>query len=289
MFMIIAYGILLAILFICGFIILGNYMERRKRIVRVYRSLYITAKFIFGFTLCGISILGCIGTDGNINIFFLLIYIAVFSLIKDIYTKVIVDRRNKLLQINLQACVERQVYFNDLFELEREVNEKENIKVQWLSVFSKEQEESYLGVWIKKVRYYFKPKNLSARANINYIIKQIIFHEKEIENIDNLSKLQLNIVDNKESILEYINSFVPYEKNDKKKYLPIFYNDTFFNLTAVAGYVVGNACINLFYKFTFLTVIAITFNIMMMIFFAIPFIIGVFLIIYEIVSVLRKY
>ena len=79
------------------------------------------------------------------------------------------------------------------------------------------------------------------------------------------------------------------EKNDKKKYLPIFYNDTFFNLTAVAGYVVGNACINLFYKFTFLTVTAITFNIMMMIFFAIPFIIGVFLIIYEIVSVLRKY
>lgn len=214
--MIIAYEILLAILFICGIIILGNYMERRKRIVRVYRSLYIFAKFIFGFTLCGISILGCIGTDENINIFFLLIYIAVFSLIKEIYTRVIVDRRNKLLQINLQACVERQVYFNDLFELEREVNEKENIKIPWVSVFFKEQEESYLGVWIKKVRYYFKPKNLSVKTNINYIIRQIIFHEKEIENIDNLSKLQLNIVDNNESILEYINSFEPYEEDDKK-------------------------------------------------------------------------
>lgn len=60
-------------------------------------------------------------------------------------------------------------------------------------------------------------------------------------------------------------------------------------MTAVTGYIVGNACINLFYKFTLLTVIAKVVNIMMLIFFTIPFILGVILIIYAIVRVLRKY
>ena len=123
--------------------------------------------------------------------------------------------------------------------------------------------------------------------NLKYIIKQIVFHEKKIDSIDDLMNLTLNIVNDSDPIIDFINYFEPYTEKDKKKEKPPVYNDNCLNFTAVSGYIAGNAIINLICKFTVLTFISKVVNFIICIAFGLNFAFGIFFLIRIIVQYLK--
>ena len=238
--------------------------------------------FICTLLLCTISVVGCIETI-NLNIYFLVIYISIYFLLKEVYSTLITNRREKSIKIKLQSYVETKIIFNDLFFYETSIKEKEKTTTWWIRKYKNSDDKESIGILLNDQRHYFVLKREEYSESIDYIINQIYECAKEIKTKDDLNNLELLVITDNNLAKDYANNFIPHNKIKNIKN-PIVYNDTMFNLTMVSGYIVGNALINMINAWNSLSIIEKIFNITFGSLFAISFISGLIslsIIIYE--------
>ena len=238
--------------------------------------------FICTLLLCTISVVGCIETI-NLNIYFLVIYISIYFLLKEVYSTLITNRREKSIKIKLQSYVETKIIFNDLFLYETSIKEKEKTTTWWIRKYKNSDDKESIGILLNDQRHYFVLKREEYSESIDYIINQIYECAKEIKTKDDLNNLELLVITDNNLAKDYANNFIPHNKIKNIKN-PIVYNDTMFNLTMVSGYIAGNALINMINAWNSLSIIEKIFNITFGSLFAISFISGLIslsIIIYE--------
>ena len=238
--------------------------------------------FICTLLLCTISVVGCIETI-NLNIYFLVIYISIYFLLKEVYSTLITNRREKSIKIKLQSYVETKIIFNDLFFYETSIKEKEKTTTWWIRKYKNSDDKESIGILLNDQRHYFVLKREEYSESIDYIINQIYECAKEIKTKDDLNNLELLVITDNNLAKDYANNFIPHNKNKNIKN-PIVYNDTMFNLTMVSGCIAGNALINMINAWNSLSIIEKIFNITFGSLFAILFISGLIslsIIIYE--------
>ena len=236
--------------------------------------------FICALLLCTISVVGCIETI-NLNIYFLVIYISIYFLLKEVYSTLITNRREKSIKIKLQSYVETKIIFNDLFFYETSIKEKEKTTTWWIRKYKNSDNKESIGILLNDQRHYFVLKREEYSESIDYIINQIYECAKETK--DDLNNLELLVITDNNLAKDYANNFIPHNKIKNIKN-PIVYNDTMFNLTMVSGYIAGNALINMINAWNSLSIIEKIFNITFGSLFAISFITGLIslsIIIYE--------
>lgn len=238
--------------------------------------------FICTLLLCTISVVGCIETI-NLNIYFLVIYISIYFLLKEVYSTLITNRREKSIKIKLQSYVETKIIFNDLFFYETSIKEKEKTTTWWIRKYKNSDDKESIGILLNDQRHYFVLKREEYSESIDYIINQIYEYAKEIKTKDDLNNLELLVITDNNLAKDYANNFIPHNKIKNIKN-PIVHNDTMFNLTMVSGYIAGNALINMINAWNSLSIIEKIFNITFGSLFAISFISGLIslsIIIYE--------
>ncbi len=150
----IVYILALSLLFIV-MIVEGLCIYEKRQYFHKYRNkIKPICDFTCVFLLCIISVIGCIETV-NVNIYFLVIYIAVYFLIKEIYTALIIDRRNKSIQTKLQTYVETKITFNELFKYDFSKKEKEKQTTWWIREYSNANNQKGLGIFLNGERHFF--------------------------------------------------------------------------------------------------------------------------------------
>ena len=276
------YIILLALLILIMVVELSCIFEQRQ-IFHIYKNkIKSVSDFICVLLLCTISVVGCIETI-NLNIYFLVIYISIYFLLKEVYSTLITNRREKSIKIKLQSYVETKIVFNELFLYETSIKEKEKSTSWWIRKYKNSDDKESIGILLNDQRHYFVLKREEYSESIDYIINQIYECAKEIKTKDDLNNLELLVITDNNLAKDYANNFIPHNKIKNIKN-PIVYNDTMFNLTMVSGYIAGNALINMINAWNSLSIIEKIFNITFGSLFAISFISGLIslsIIIYE--------
>jgi len=255
----------------------------QRQIFHKYRSnIKSICDFVCVLLLCSISVIGCIETV-NINIYFLVIYIAVYFLLKEIYAALITNRRDKSIKIKLQSYVETKIDFNELFVYHTSKKEKEKTTTWWIRRYLNSDKEESIGILLNGERHYFVLQRKEYINSIDYVINQIYDYAKSIKTRNDLENLQLTVITDDALAKDYANNFITHN-NSKHIKNPIVYKDTMFNMFMLSGYISGNSLINLIYAWHSISCAERIFNIVFGGLFIISFIaglIGLPLIIYE--------
>lgn len=236
-------------------IVLINYcfmFERQNSWLRAKNMGKPIIDFIFLLLLTGLSIIGCIYIPDNYFSYFLIVYIAAYFFIKEVYTKVIIERRQNVFQITMQKVVETEYQFEKIFIQVGSEKEKTALKTlfkmnenirrnSWIS----EYEKGVVGISFDKQRYFFKLSDTVFAEGLRYIIAQIEFNAKLINNLDELKAFKVKVIDNNEIAKNLACNFIPYDSKHEKLKMPSVYGETLFNLTMISGFIFGAILINL--------------------------------------------
>ncbi len=268
----IIYIILLALLIITLILESCCIYEQRQFFHKYRNNIKPICDFIGVLLLCAISVIGCIETV-NINIYFLVIYIAIYFLLKEIYSALITNRRDKSIKIKLQSYVETKITFSELFVYATSKKEKEKTTTWWIRTYLNSDKEESIGILLNGERHYFVLKRKEYSNSIEYVINQIYDYAKEIKTRDDLENLQLTVITDNNLAEDYAHNFIPHN-NIKHIKNPIVYKDTMFNIVMLSGYVTGNSLINLIFAWHSISWLERIFNIIFGGMFAISFIAG---------------
>lgn len=236
--------------------------------------------------LCGLSIIGCIETV-NVNTYFLVIYIAIYFLLKEVYAILITNRREKSIKIKLQSLAEKTFLFNELFICKSSKEEKEKINTWWIRKYSNKDGEEAIGILLNGERYYFVLKLKEYSNSLDYIISQISDYARVIKTKEDLKTLRLAVIQDNDLAKEYGNIFIPHNNIQSIKN-PSVYKDTLFNMFMLSGFVVGNSLINLISAWNNISLIEKIFNIVIGGMFTVSFLCGLIVMPFIIYESLKK-
>ena len=107
----VVYVIILSIIIITLLIEGLCIFEQRQYFVKYRNVIEPICDFFCIMLLCALSIIGCIETF-NLNIYFLIIYVAIYFFIKEIYSALISNKREQSIKIKLQTYVEKSITFD---------------------------------------------------------------------------------------------------------------------------------------------------------------------------------
>lgn len=270
-------GLLIITMFVESF-----YIYEQRQFSHKYRNkIKPVCDLICVLLLCAISVIGCIATL-NINTYFLVVYIAVYFLIKEVYTALISNRRDKSIKIKLQSYVESKITFNELFVYDSSKKGKKGT-TWWIRRYLNNDKKESIGILLNGERHYYILQREEFSNSINYVISQIFEYAKDIKNKEDLCNLELSVIIDNDMAEDYANNFIPHN-NCKPIKNPIIYKDTMFNMVMLSGYITGNSLINIINFWSTISLAEKILNILFGGMFAISFIAGLIalpVIIYE--------
>jgi len=271
-------GLLIITMFVESFCI----YEQRHFSHKYRNKIKPVCDFICVLLLCAISVIGCIATL-NINTYFLVVYIAVYFFVKEIYSALISNRRDKSIKIKLQSYVETKITFNELFVYDSSKKEKEKRTTWWIRRYLNNDKKESIGILLNGERHYYILQREEFSNSIDYVINQIFEYAKDIKNKEDLCNLELFVITDNDMAEDYANNFIPHN-NCKPIKNPIIYKDTMFNMVMLSGYITGNSLINIINSWSTISLAEKILNILFGGMFAISFIAGLIalpVIIYE--------
>lgn len=249
-------------------------------------------KIIDSVCVICLAILGVLGCFEIYNYVFILSYLSVYALLKEIYNVFIVEKRSELVKINLQNKITKEVLFRDIFyEIERPQIKASKFlllnKNNWIKNYCCDKDE-IVSIMIEGKEHFFKFRQNDNAGNLSYIEKQLVNNICRIINIDDLLNLKILIVEDK-NIQEKISGyFTPYNQSDLEKKIPLTINNTLFNLTFVRGFLSAISIYALITKWATFSIGSKIINFIIAIYFGIGFLAGIIIIIYEFIYVYGK-
>lgn len=196
--------------------------------------------------LAGLSVIGCISTEDNIFLYFLIFYLAVYCFCKEIYFKIMVERRQKVFQIKMQKIVECKECFADIFmPLDEFILTKKQsfvnrmrYKKDWIVTYYN-QEKNVIGILFNKKRYFFVLRETKHKDSLDYIISQLELKAEHIKTIDELNEFKIKVIADSKVADELGYVFMPYSSKDEKLKMPIITGEFFFYVTMMLGFILG--------------------------------------------------
>lgn len=296
----ILYGVLIILIVVLIFVKFVFIYENRNYALRIQNKASTLFSFLIVLLLAALSIIGCITTFNNIQIYFLIIYIAFYFFWKEIYVKIIIERHYTVYKITMQKAFESEFSFDDLFVLKECKEEKDNLKTyfqsfykinesirrnNWINTYYK---QGKIDILFNEKRYYFELNNLEWIDSIEYIKLQLETLANIINSIEDLTNIKLKVINNKDIAEKLKHDFVPYNIKQESFKKPAIYGDRFFNMTMASGYVFGSVLINLIISWGSLSIGIIILIIAVGVIASLLFFVGQILIISFYISVIRN-
>lgn len=296
----ILYGVLIALTVVLIFVKFYFIYENSNYALRIQNKVSTLFSCLIVLLLAGLSIVGCITTFNNTQIYFLIIYIAFYFFLKEIYAKIIIERHNTVYKITMQKAFESEFSFNDLFILKDCKEEKDNLKTylqsfykmnksirrkNWINTYYK---QGKIDILFNEKRYYFELNNLEWVDSIEYIKLQLEYLANIINSIEDLTNIKLKVINNKDIAEKLKYDFIPYNIKQESFKKPALYGERFFNMTMASGYVFGSVLINLILSWGSLSIGIIVLNIIVGVIASLLFVVGQILIISFYILIIRN-
>ncbi len=266
--------ILLGIMIILMYFELAYYMERELLIQKILHKCKKVIDFSIVILISIIGILGCFIEKTSIAIAYLLVYLSVYSLLKEVYDVTVTRRQNNALLSKLQTYVEKEIAFLDIFRLVQTEYSKGTSSTWWVST---SKDRTKLVFSFKNMKYTYKLKDDFYKDNVAFIVKQLYENIGDIKTKEDIENMSFFTITDNRIVNDFYNDLYIHKTNTPSPIKPVFYNKTVFNLYMISGFIVGLSVINLIFKWQDINTVEKVFWFIFGIFFLLSFLCGTIL------------
>lgn len=270
--------ILLGIMIILMCFELAYYMERELLIQKILHKCKKVIDFSIVILISIIGILGCFIEKPSVAIVYLLVYLSIYSLLKEVYDVAVTRRQNNALLSKLQTHIEKEVAFLDIFRLIQIEYSKGNSSTWWVST---SKDRTKLVFSFKNMKYTYKLKDAFYKDNVAFIVKQLYENIGDIKTKEDIENLSFFIITDNGIVNDFYNDLYIHKPNTQLPIKPLFCYKTVFNTYMISGFIVGLSAINLIFKWQAINTVEKAFWFLFGIIFLLSFLSGTILFVYN--------
>lgn len=227
----IAFGITVVIVVFASFVKLGELFGKEYYLLKFFNKTKHISSFVAKIGLAIISLLGGFMDSTEDNVGFLLIYVSIYALAKELYVYFAIQRLDDAVLYDLQKHMERAIAFSDIFELKEEFNIKFGYQRHWININDADNSISFT---YDNVEYVYSLTQNICKKNLEYIRKQLECSASKLRNKNDIEQFNVYIVDDESLIEECFGKFIVHE-DTKNIHVPMLANESIFNFVMIYG------------------------------------------------------